>query len=181
MNKNTKLHAKDYLCEYKAKKDTPKWLTLLIQKVIDNNAKVSDEEKNTIFQDLLKENKIDIEQSAEKINKEGVITQTETIEKSTKQNLILQKITHVKGVNALIPNQSITLSPACTVIFGLNGTGKSGYFRIIHELAGGIKFKDILDNIHRQGDGLEVDVKGDVSAIRYLCKDGLLFSATASI
>lgn len=53
MNKNTKSHAKNYLCEYKAKKDTPKWLTLLIQKVIDNNAKVSDEEKNTIFQDLL--------------------------------------------------------------------------------------------------------------------------------
>jgi hypothetical protein len=44
------------------------------------------------------------------------------------------------------------------VIFGLNGTGKSGYFRIIHELAGGIKSKDILDNIHKQGDGLEVDV-----------------------
>ncbi|MDP3244526.1 MAG: AAA family ATPase [bacterium] len=158
MNKNAKSHAKDYLCEYKAKKDTPKWLTLLIQKVIDNNAKVSDEEKNTIFQELLKENEIDIEQSAEEIKKEGVITQTETIEKSTKQNLTLQKITHVKGVNALIPNQSITLSPACTVIFGLNGTGKSGYFRIIHELAGGIKFKDILDNIHKQGDGLQVDV-----------------------
>ncbi len=157
MTKNTKSHAKDYLLEYKAKKDTPKWLALLIQKVIDTNTKISDDEKNLLFQELLKENGIEVEQEAEEVKNEGTVAQTE-IKKTTKQALTLQKITHVKGVNALIPNQSITLSPACTVIFGLNGTGKSGYFRIINELAGGIKYKDILDNIHKQGDGLEVDV-----------------------
>jgi hypothetical protein len=158
MAENKKSHAKDYLLEYKAKNDTPKWLALLIQKVIDTNAKISDDEKNLLFQELLKENEIEVEQEAEEVKNEGTVAQTETIKKSTKQALTLQKITHVKGVNALIPNQSITLSPACTVIFGLNGTGKSGYFRIINELAGGIKSKDILDNIHKQGDGLEVDV-----------------------
>lgn len=158
MAKNDKSHAKDYLLEYKAKNDTPKWLALLIKKVIDNNTKVSDEEKNTIFQELLKENGIDTEQRPNEIKSEHTSTQTETKVTSKNQKLSLQKITHVKGVNALISNQSITLSPACTVIFGLNGTGKSGYFRIIHELAGGVKFKDILDNIHKQGDGLEVDV-----------------------
>jgi len=158
MAKNVKSHAKDYLLEYKTKNDTPKWLALLIQKVIDTNAKISDDEKNLLFQELLKENGIEIEQEAEEVKNEGTVAQAETIKKSTKQALTLQKITHVKGVNALIPNQPITLSPACTVIFGLNGTGKSGYFRIINELAGGIKSKDILDNIHKQGDGLEVDV-----------------------
>ena len=158
MAENKKSHAKDYLLEYKAKKDTPKWLALLIQKVIDTNAKISDDEKNSLFQELLKENGIEVEQEDEEIKNEETVAQTETIKKSTKQALTLQKITHIKGVNALIPNQSITLSPACTVIFGLNGTGKSGYFRIINELAGGIKSKDILDNIHKQGDGLEVDV-----------------------
>ncbi|MDD3607919.1 MAG: hypothetical protein PHQ20_03965, partial [Candidatus Moranbacteria bacterium] len=158
MTKNTKSHAKDYLLEYKAKNDTPKWLALLIQKVIDTNAEISDDEKNLLFQELIKENGIEVEQEAEEVKNEGTVAQAETIKKSTKQSLTLQKITHVKGVNALIPNQSITLSPACTVIFGLNGTGKSGYFRIINELAGGIKSKDILDNIHKQGHGLEVDV-----------------------
>ena len=141
MTKNTKSHAKDYLLEYKAKNDTPKWLALLIQKVIDTNAEISDDEKNLLFQELIKENGIEVEQEAEEVKNEGTVAQAETIKKSTKQSLTLQKITHVKGVNALIPNQSITLSPACTVIFGLNGTGKSGYFRIINELAGGINLR----------------------------------------
>lgn len=157
MTKNTKSHAKDYLLEYKAKKGTPKWLALLIQKVIDKNARVSDEEKNSIFQELLKENEIDTTQSTKEIKSDVAVKQTETV-KSNKQKLSLQKITHIKGVNALIPNQSISLSSACTVIFGLNGTGKSGYFRIINELAGGTKSKDILDNIYKQSDGLEIDV-----------------------
>ncbi|GEM_PF-997417 len=158
MSNSTKSHAKDYLLEYKAKSDTPKWLVLLIQKVIDANAKISDAEKNAIFQELLKENQItDDQENNEEIKQEDIV-EAETLDNSKKQKLSLQKITHIKGVNALIPNQSITLSPACTIIFGLNGTGKSGYFRIINELAGGIKSKDILDNIHNQGDGLEVHV-----------------------
>lgn len=156
---NGKSHAKDYLLEYKAKKDTPKWIAFLIQKVIDTNAKVSDDEKNAVFQELLRENGVKTEQSPEKIKNESVVDQAEITKDSKKQKLTLQKITHIKGVNALISNQSITFSPACTVIYGLNGTGKSGYFRIIHELAGGIKSKDILGNIHKQGDGLEVDIE----------------------
>lgn len=158
MNKNAKSHAKDYLLEYKAKSDTPNWFALLIQKVIDANAKISDAEKNAVFQELLKENGITVDQQNNEEIKQEDIVEVKTLDNSKKQKLSLQKITHIKGVNALIPNQSITLSPACTVIFGLNGTGKSGYFRIINELAGGIKSKDILDNIHNQGDGLEVDV-----------------------
>lgn len=158
MSNQTKSHAKDYLLEYKAKSDTPNWLALLIQKVIDVNAKISDFEKDAIFQEFLRENGFDVDQQNAEEIEQNDIGETETSDHSKKQKLSLQKITHIKGVNALIPNQSITLSPACTIIFGLNGTGKSGYFRIINELAGGIKSKDILDNIHKQGDGLEVDV-----------------------
>jgi len=158
MSNSTKSHAKDYLLEYKTKSDTPKWLALLIQKTIDSNAKISETEKNAVFQELLKENGVVVDQpNTEEIKQEDIV-EDETPENSKKQKLSLQKITHVKGVNALISNQSIILSPACTVIFGLNGTGKSGYFRIINELAGGVKSKDILDNIHNQSDGLEVDV-----------------------
>lgn len=153
-----KTHAKDYLLEYKTKNDMPQWLALLIQKTIDTNAKLSDGEKNLVFQKLLEENGINTQQGLEETKSDKGIDNKETIASSKEQKLTLQKITHVKGVNALIPNQSITLSSACTVIFGLNGAGKSGYFRILHELAGGIKSKNILDNIHNQGDGLEVNV-----------------------
>ena len=111
--------------------------------VVSNYGKLSDEEKDEVYQNLLKENEIDIEQNTETTQREDAGTQAESSDSSKRQVLYLQKLTHVKGVNALIPNQSVILSPACTVMFGLNGTGKSGYFRIIHELAGGIKSKNI--------------------------------------
>lgn len=149
-----KSHAKDYLLEHKVKNNTPKWLALLIQKVIDTNAKVSNDEKDAIFQELLKENGINTKQNAREITSEYITTQTETTNNSERQRVTLQKITHIEGVNALIPNQSINLSPTCTIIFGLNGTGKSGYFRIIHELAGGAESKSILSNIHKNSNGL---------------------------
>jgi hypothetical protein len=72
MHVNIKSHAKDYLLEYKAKKDTPKWLVLLIQKVIDTNAKISDDVKNAIFQELLKETGIETEQSTKVIKNDAV-------------------------------------------------------------------------------------------------------------
>jgi hypothetical protein len=158
MKIKVKEHAKDYLLEYKAKKDTPNWLALLIQKVIDNNGIIYDDDKNIVYQELLKENNINTEQNVTGMKNEDNMALEEIEINIPAQNLILQKITHIKGVNALMPNQSITFSPACTVIYGLNGTGKSGYFRIIHELAGGIKSKEILGNIHSPDDDLEVDV-----------------------
>jgi energy-coupling factor transporter ATP-binding protein EcfA2 len=153
-----KSHAKDYLFEYQNKKSTSKWLALLIQKVIDTNAKISENEKNQIYIELLKANGIEVKQGAKEIQRDSLVAQQETSNNSKKQKFTLQKITHIKGVNALIPNQSIIFSQACTIIYGLNGTGKSGYFRIINEIAGGIKTKDILGNIHKQDDNLEVDV-----------------------
>lgn len=160
MSSQAKQHAKDFLLKYKAKKETSNWLSFLIQKAIDTNGNISDKDKENIFTELLKENNLDSEGKTPtpKSNKDFTPKQEQTGVTSENQKLTIKKITHLKGVNALISNQSITFSPECTIIYGLNGTGKSGYFRIIHELAGGDKAKDILGNIHSQGDGLEVDV-----------------------
>lgn len=157
--KNNKKHAKFYLLKYKNKKNIPSWLSTLIQRTIDTNGKIHDQDKESIFVDLLKENKLESEgKTVTPPSGENVKPHKRTEVSPVEQQLTLQKITHIKGVNALIPNQPITFSPACTVIYGLNATGKSGYFRIIHELAGGDRTKSILDNIHNPGDGLEVDV-----------------------
>jgi len=159
MDNTLKTHAKDYLLKYKAKKNTPIWLALLIQKIIDTNAKVSNKEKEEIYQQLLKENWFDGENNSTKTHDSKIVNDTSLSYNSASKQLILQKINQVKGVNALIANQEIIFSKTCTVFYGLNGTGKSGYFRIIHELAGGEKIKNILWNIHKQNNNdLEVDV-----------------------
>ena len=43
----------------------------------------------------------------------------------------LRRITNLINVNALIPNQTLTFGPQITTIFGRNGSGKSGYVRVL--------------------------------------------------
>lgn len=43
----------------------------------------------------------------------------------------LKKISNLKNVNALAENQVLTFNPALTVVYGENGSGKSGYARVL--------------------------------------------------
>lgn len=48
----------------------------------------------------------------------------------------LLKLTHVNGINALAPNQDIVFcDEGVTLLYGMNRSGKSGYFRILNQLA----------------------------------------------
>ncbi len=166
MDATNKTHATDYLLEYKNRSTTPTWLGTLIQRCIDTNGKLTDSDKDSIFTLLLQENNLNSGDQTQSLEDTATRAEEQNPPLSTNpQQLILRKITHVNGVNALIPNQSITFSPACTVVFGLNGTGKSGYFRILHEVAGGIQHRSILNNIHGQEDGLEVDVEYSLGGV----------------
>lgn len=50
----------------------------------------------------------------------------------------LKTLKHVANVNRLVPNQTIHFChDGITVLFGANGSGKSGYFRILNKLASG--------------------------------------------
>jgi len=155
MTKN-KQHAKDYLSEYSDKDSTKVWLRFLIDKAIDTNGIISEEDENEILKEALKDEGINSQFTQGQKNK--IIEE----EKESKPSLLLNKITHEQGVNALASNHPITFSPNLTLIFGLNGVGKSGYFRIIHEIAGGSKQKKILKNVHQQ-DANDSDVKVDIS------------------
>ena len=43
----------------------------------------------------------------------------------------LTKISNLQEVNALVPGQTLTFGQALTAIFGANGSGKSGYARVL--------------------------------------------------
>lgn len=47
------------------------------------------------------------------------------------QPSVLLEISDLSNVNALVPNQKLVFSPKLTVIFGANGSGKSGYARVL--------------------------------------------------
>lgn len=122
---------------------------------------ITESDKMQIFSNLLEEN--DLKKSERTSTSENMV---EVVElkiaqppaKTDQKKIKLKTITHISGVNALDSKQPIAFSDACTVFYGLNGTGKSGYFRIIHELSGGDKAKTILSNIYKPAEALEVDV-----------------------
>jgi AAA domain-containing protein len=52
-----------------------------------------------------------------------------------------------EGVNALKPGTQIDFAPGVTVIFGKNGSGKSGFVRVLKRAAGVRTAEDILHNV----------------------------------
>ena len=69
----------------------------------------------------------------------GVVASSQTIPAgfgSPFPKVELLKLTHVNGVNALAPNQDIVFcDEGVTLLYGMNRSGKSGYFRILNQLA----------------------------------------------
>lgn len=130
---SNKVHAKDYLSEWSNNK--PEWLKILIKEAIDTNGDISEKRRDEIFAGLLNNTPL----------------QEQTVPSSsvqqTSQKILFESLTHVSGVNALCENQMIRFSPDVTVLYGLNGSGKSGYFRILNNISGGVH-KEIKPNIY---------------------------------
>lgn len=150
---NNKSHAKDYLFEFANNK--PEWLKVLIKDAIETNGSIEELRINEIFDNLL--NGTPIQEQGNNLPSS----------QQSSQKLLFESLTHVSGVNALCENQTIKFSPDVTVLYGLNGSGKSSYFRILNEICGGNQKKEILPNIYV----LEADRKAISVEINYL-QDG---------
>lgn len=60
----------------------------------------------------------------------------------------IDKLEDIEGVNALAPNQSIEFNAGLTILFGENGAGKTGYARVLKQLAAVRTAEPILPNVH---------------------------------
>ncbi|TGM33908.1 AAA family ATPase [Leptospira levettii] len=130
-----KTNARDYINEFK--KDAPIWLQELINETLKLNQVINTQKLEYIYQ-ILVDNKIPNEHTKE------LSHANEHVEI---KNLKLIELIHKSGVNALKNDQTILFSSDCTLLYGLNGSGKSGYFRILNEIVGGNQEKKILPNI----------------------------------
>lgn len=140
---NQKQNAKEYLKCF-ADKLPDDWLKALIYEVIETNGSISDDKKKEIFNAL----KGDI---ALTINNPNINN-----DNSVKE-ICLTSLEHIKGVNALKQNQTIKFHKNVTILYGLNGAGKSSYFKILNEIAGGNEKKEVLKNIYLEAPQ-EIDV-----------------------
>jgi hypothetical protein len=75
---------------------------------------------------------------------------TEATIDETAPPLTITKLSEVHGVNALSSGAEIEPHEALTVLFGENGTGKTGYARIFKALAGSRTDDEILGNVEAE-------------------------------
>ncbi|WP_163718735.1 AAA family ATPase [Mangrovibacterium lignilyticum] len=138
-----KSNAKEYLIEFASSQED--WLKALIYSAIETNGSISSDRKTEIFKCLQDSTAIEY-------------TIPNIVDSDSDAEIILTKLVHKEGVNALTENQIIKFHDDITIINGLNGAGKSGYFKIINEIVGGNQIKEILPNIYKDNPS-EIDVE----------------------
>jgi ABC-type Mn2+/Zn2+ transport system ATPase subunit len=121
----------------------PYWAKFLCSEILACN-EITDEIINTSYSLLLE--KLGLK---EKTNKpELFISYNPNASDDFKENLSFDSLTNVEGVNALTENQTIELTPNLTIIYGVNGAGKSGYVRLLKNVFYSKDRKKILPNIN---------------------------------
>jgi len=66
----------------------------------------------------------------------------------------LVKVSNLQNVNALVSGQTLTFGPAMTAIYGGNGSGKSGYARVLGCAGFTRGDQEVLPDVTRPADGL---------------------------
>ncbi|NPV51852.1 MAG: AAA family ATPase [Candidatus Methanofastidiosum sp.] len=61
--------------------------------------------------------------------------------------MLFSKLENVEGVNALLEEQTIEFNPNLTIIYGTNGSGKSGYVRLFKQVFYSKAPEEILPNV----------------------------------
>lgn len=165
-NTSSKKDSRDLLVEWANK--APEWARYIVRNVIDNKAPLDGESIATAYKLFLQENGLEERTFPDEPLLIASNADTETI-----VPLTITSLSDVTGVNALGTGNTIEPDPHLTILFGENGTGKTGYSRIFKALAESRTVdKEILGNIaHTQHEAMSATVKyrvGDSDEQRYI-------------
>lgn len=129
------------LIDWANKQDS--WVRRLVNQVVSSRRPPSSEQCQQLFELFLAEKGI-----------EGALPEVEpklevsTDGASAADDLRFLKLAQVVGVNALNEGESIEFSKGLTILYGENGTVKTGYARVLKRLGGVRDADEILPNIH---------------------------------
>lgn len=143
------------------------WVRLLVSAVLEAQGPVGDDVVGEAFETFL--------------NETGLVDAIKSVEvpplpagqdcDASQESFSLLRLSDVAGVNALAQDQTIGFDPRLTVLFGQNGSGKTGYARIIKRAAGARRHEPILSDISSEsaaqppGARFEIDIDGATRVI----------------
>ena len=113
----------DFLWDWAGNAD---WAKLLVQKIVSTENSLLPVERDEVFKYFLQSIGLETGLPSLSISKPTYTPQSKQLE--------LVSLSEVTGVNKLAKNQVIDFSANITVIYGENGTGKTGYGRILKAL-----------------------------------------------
>lgn len=122
------------------------WNRYVVRLVLGSGRRLSDADVAKAFQ-LFQEEK----QFRPRTFPTEPLIATEISATERESGLTLTSIRNVVGVNALVPGSTIELNAGLTILFGENGTGKTGYARILKLVADSRTADEILPDIHHPG------------------------------
>lgn len=134
--------------------ELPYWAKFLADKILSGKP-ISDDIINASYSFLLEELKLTEETERPEIN---IDYNPDNAEKY-KSSLILTKLEDIEWVNALTEKQKVEFSPNLTVIYGANGSWKSGYVRLLKDVFYSKSPEDILQNIYLDTGHKDIDAK----------------------
>lgn len=129
--------------------DLPYWEQSALEKIIDG-INFTEEDYEKLLQYMLEDNGLS-EVSNERPKLQFSL-RSEIHERTKKGHLVLKKIANLKNVNALASDQEIPFGDNLTVIYGENGSGKSGYARVLGCAGFTRGDKEIFPNINEKYD-----------------------------
>jgi len=122
------------------------WSRYVVRLVLGSGRRLSDADIATAFQLFQEEKQLRVRT----LPTEPPIA-TEISATEPESGLTLTSIRNVVGVNALVPGSTIELNAGLTILFGENGTGKTGYARILKLMADSRTADEILPDIRDPG------------------------------
>lgn len=142
-------HAYEYLIDLASDRNTPDWLSYLIYGMIVTNGHLSSVRLSSLAEKLVTGQLGTFDNSLfDKLPKPRKVI----------QDFKLKKLIHHAGVNAIAKDTEIRFCDDVTVLYGCNGSGKSGYFRVLNELSGGQVEHEILPNIYDEPSEVSVHI-----------------------
>lgn len=119
------------------------WVRCIVSGVLKSSGPILPTEIDNAFELFLQEKKI----SPRTLVAQPPLLETQSAE-AGEETFLLTRISDVVAVNALISSVTIEFNQGLTILYGENGTGKTGYSRILKKLANSRTVDEILTNIN---------------------------------
>jgi energy-coupling factor transporter ATP-binding protein EcfA2 len=147
-NLSLELEVRNFVNEF------PYWTKFLSDKILSGNH-ITDKIVDQTYEYLLEDLKLKSKTSLRRLN----LYLKMNCQGENFKELQFTHLEDVKGVNALSEDQIIKFGPKLTILFGSNGSGKSGYVRLLKKVFYSKAPEEILGNVYSANSTKPVSAK----------------------